>query len=213
MLDDDRLYRQTEAPLPPTPVKAKKAKPKPRRSRGTRSSKRRKLSTPDDDLDSLADNDETVDEIKQEEKNDEDDGFGGMTWECIAVTLQEYQTFLESIRKSRDPNEKALHKAVTDTVLPILEKKAEAQRAKALRKQRDLENLQKLATAKRSSRIAGRVEKQKEEEEVATAERKRIRDLEMAHKEQNRQRKLDDVSHVLCPVFHVTNHCRIANLV
>jgi len=136
-----------------------------------------------------------------------------MTWECIAITLQEYQTFLESIRKSRDPNEKALYKAVADTILPILEKKAEAQRAKALRKQRDLENLQKLATAKRSSRIAGRVEKQKEEEEAVAAERKRIQDLDMAHKEQNRQRKLEDVS-LMCSraVSHVADLCRIASL-
>jgi len=160
------------------------------------------------------DNDETTNEVKQEDKKEEDDGFGGMTWECIAVTLQDYQSFLESIRKSRDPNEKALHKAITDTVLPILEKKAEAQRAKALKKQRELENLQKMATAKRSTRIAGRLEKQKEEEEAAIAERKRIEDLEMAHKEQKRQQKLEQVCHVCsCSRLRATNCRRIESLV
>jgi len=197
LLDDDRLYRQTEAPLPPTPVKAKakpksKAKAKPRRSRGTRSSKRVKLSNPedeeeeDDDVDEV---DDTVAEIKQDVEEDND--YGGMTWECIAVNMEEYTAFLETISKSRDPNEKALRKAVMDTVMPILEKKAEAQRQKALRKQREWENMQKLATAKRSSRIAGRMEKQKEEEEAAAAEQKRLADLAMAHKEQERQSKLE----------------------
>ena len=41
MLDDDRLYRRTDAPLPP--ATKPKPKPKARKSRGTRTSKRRKL--------------------------------------------------------------------------------------------------------------------------------------------------------------------------
>jgi len=135
--------------------------------------------------------DDTVAEVKQEEATNENDDYGGMTWECIAVTMEEYQAFLETISKSRDPNEKALRKAIMDTVMPILEKKAEAQRQKALRKQREWENMQKLATAKRSGRIAGRMEKQKQEEEAAAAEQKRLADLAMARKEQERQSKLE----------------------
>lgn len=117
-----------------------------------------------------------------------------MTWECIAVTHDDYQIFLESIRKSRDPNEKALNKRINDQVMPIIERRVEAQRQKVAKKQRELENLQKMANAKRSSRLAGKQEARKAEEDAAEAERKRLADLEMAHKEQQRQRKLEDVS-------------------
>lgn len=196
LMDDDRLYRRTDAPLPPTPKPKAKAKPKARKSRGTRSSKRRKLSTPESEAEENADAEGDENNVKEEEAETkaEDDTFGGMKWECIAITLEEYQGFLESIRKSRDPNEKALFKAVTEDVLPVIEKRAEAQRQKALKKQRELENLQKMATAKRSSRISSRLEKQKAEEEAVAAERKREEDLRMARKEQERQQKMEEVS-------------------
>ncbi len=54
--------------------------------------------------------------------------------------------------------------------------------------------MEKLATAKRSSRIAGKAERQKEEAEAAEAERKRQSDLAMAKKEQERLNKLERVS-------------------
>jgi len=193
LLDDDRLYRMTDAPIPPPPITTKsKSKAKPRRSRGVRSSKRRKLSSPDSDVDGDVEPDDTVDDIKKEDEPEEND-FGGMKWECLAVTMEEYQAFLASISKSRDANERTLHKSISADVLPILERRAEAQRAKALKKQREFENIQKLATAKRSSRIAGRLEKQKEADDAADAERQRRADLEMARKEQERQTKLDEV--------------------
>ncbi|GAB7348671.1 hypothetical protein MBLNU459_g7034t1 [Dothideomycetes sp. NU459] len=200
VLDDDRLYRRTEAPIPPTPKKSKpKPKAKPRRSRGTRSSKRQKLAEPDDEdeadgepdgeaegeAEEPADRDKQIDAV-------EDDGFGGMTWECVAVTFDEYQTFLESIRRSRDPNEKALHKAITDDVLPIIEKRAEAQRQKALKRQREFENLQKMATAKRSGRLAEKHERQRQTEEAQAAEKKRLDDLVMARKEQKKQVEMEE---------------------
>jgi hypothetical protein len=58
---------------------------------------------------------------------------------------------------------------------------------------KELENLHKLASAKRSSRLAGKAEKQKEKDALDEAERKKLADLEMAHKEQERQRKLEEV--------------------
>ena len=69
-----------------------------------------------------------------------------------------------------------------------------AQRQKVLRKQRELENLQKLATAKRSSRIAVKMEEQKEIEAVAEAERKHKADLANARKVQEKQRNMEEVS-------------------
>jgi hypothetical protein len=139
------------------------------------------------------DQENTEVEINKDEPT-EDDGFGGMKWECIAVTHEDYTIFLESLRKSRDPNEKALVKRINEQIMPILEKRVEAQRQKVLKKQRELENLQKMATAKRSSRLAGKAEQRKAEEDALEAERRRKAELDMARKEQQKQSKMEHVS-------------------
>lgn len=114
-----------------------------------------------------------------------------MKWECLAVTLDELNAFIASIDKSRDPNERALRKRIVDDLLPLLEKQEEARKRKAAQKERELLNLEKLATAKRSSRIAGKLEHQKQEEEAREAERKRETELAMAKKEQEKWMKLE----------------------
>ena len=194
VLDDDRLYRQTDAPLPPTPVKAKpKGKNKPKHTKTTRSNKRRKVShtvidTEDEEDQATA----TLEAVSEPESID--DGFGGKKWECIAITLEDYQEFLDDIRRSRHPAERQLHKVLSTKVLPVIEQKAEAQARKAAKKQKELDNLQKLATAKRSSRLAGKHEKQRQEEEIAAARQKRQADLIMARKEQEKQQNMEAVS-------------------
>ncbi|KAF2088854.1 hypothetical protein K490DRAFT_38659 [Saccharata proteae CBS 121410] len=184
ILDDDRLYRRTDAPLPPEPPRSK-AKAKTRKGKATRGSKRRKLSVSPEDSTMENGEEHTADSTP------EMDTFGGMKWECIAVTYEEYIAFLDSMHRSRDPDEKALVKSIQEDVMPIIQKRADEQRAKQLRKQRELENMAKLAHAKRSSRIAGRMEKQKEIEDAEAAERKRLADLEMARKEQEKQQSLE----------------------
>lgn len=121
-----------------------------------------------------------------------EDGFGGRKWECIAVTFTEYQHFLDTIRKSRDPDEKALLTRITEDVLPIIEKVEEAQLRKQARKDRELSTMQKLATAKRSSRLASKQEKEREEQEAAEAERKKRIDLAAAKADQEKQRKMEN---------------------
>jgi hypothetical protein len=121
----------------------------------------------------------------------EDNGFGGMKWECLAVTLDEFTAFIASIEKSRDPNEKILRKRIVDGVLPLLEQQEEARKRKQAQKERELLNLEKLAHAKRSSRIAGKMEQQKHEEEAREAERKKQAELTMARKEQEKWQKLE----------------------
>lgn len=188
VLDDNRMYRRTDAPPPPEPQKAK-AKPKSKKSRGTRASKRQKVSTPEPEE---AAEDGTM--VQAEEPAVvEDDGFGGMKWECICVTLEDYQEYMSSIRKSRDPNEKTLYRRLEEDVLPVMENLAEEQAKKQARKMRELENMQKLATAKRSSRISTRLEKQKEQDEIEAVDRRRQEELAMAKAEQEKQKKLEDV--------------------
>lgn len=190
VLDDNRMYRRTD-PAPPAPPQQKtKAKPKPKakKSRGTRASKRQKQSTPEVEEDIEEEEAAAV----QEPEVIDDDGLGGMKWECLCITLEDYRDYLSSIRKSRDPNEKVLYKRIEEEVIPVMEGLAEEQARKQARKARELENLQKLATAKRSSRISARVEKQKEVEEAEAAERKRQDELAMAKAEQAKAKKLED---------------------
>lgn len=212
VLDDNRLYRRTDAPVPPpTPPKPKaKAKSKSKskkavkpRTRGTRSSKRVKVeATPEED-----EEDEEMEDAEagaadetaiSNGGNDDMDGepaygFTNKTWECIAVTLEEYQDFLATIFRSKDPNEKQLRKSIEENVLPILEKRAEALRQKQLKKLRELENLQKMATAKRSGRLAEKQEKERQDREVREAEEKKQAEIRMAHEEQERQKRIEEV--------------------
>lgn len=135
---------------------------------------------------------ETAPATEVAETNDE--GFGGMKWECLAVTLEDYNAFLQTIRRSRDPNEKVLFSTITEKVLPVLEQQVEERQRKEARRLRELENLQKLATAKRSSRIADKLEKQKELDEAAAAERKKLAEIAMAKKEQEKMQNGVEVS-------------------
>ncbi|TGO24208.1 hypothetical protein BPAE_0108g00010 [Botrytis paeoniae] len=182
VLDDNRLYRRTEAPPPPPPAATYKKNSKKGKA-AARASKRRKTT---DTIDSEA---EASVEVPVEEKVD--DGFGGAKWECIAVSFEEFTAFAASMEKTRDPNEKILRKRIVDDVLPLLEKQEEARKRKEAQKQRELINIEKLATAKRSSRIAGKMEQQKQEEETREAERKKQQDLAMAKKEQQKWLKLE----------------------
>ncbi|KAI9827557.1 MAG: hypothetical protein M1832_004907 [Thelocarpon impressellum] len=180
VLDDNRLYRQTEAPPPPSQSKPKKNSKKAKAA--ARASKRRKLSAgaEDDDVGEKA-------EPTEQEQN----LLGGRKWECVAITLDQYKDFTESIRRSRNLDEKALYQQVTEHILPVVEKAEESLRRKAEKKHREVLNLEKLATAKRSSRIAGKMEKQKEEEEAVEAERTRKAELEAAMTEQETRRKME----------------------
>ena len=182
VLDDNRLYRQTDAPPPPAaPAKPKKNSKKAKAA--LRASKRRKLSeTMESEVEAQA---EVLDQPQ------EDNGLGGSTWECLAVTLDEMNNFLRTIEKSRDLNEKTLRKQIIDQLLLLVEKEDEARKRKVAQKERELLNAEKLATAKRSSRIAGRLEQQRQEEEVREAERKRQQDLAMAKKEQEKWTNLE----------------------
>lgn len=186
VLDDNRLYRRTDPPPPPRPAARPKKNSKKAKA-AARASKRRKFSEPmESEAEPMSDAD-----AEEHAADDGSRGFGGMKWECIAVTLDDFNTFLSSIEKSRDPNEKILRKRVVDDLLPLLEKQEEARKRKTAQKERELLNLEKLAGAKRSSRIAGRMEHQKQEEEAREAERKHQADLWMAKKEQEKWNKLE----------------------
>lgn len=168
-------------------------KPKAKSEKGraaARASKRRKTIDPEESAND-ADNDTPVEE-GDVKAGKEDDGFGGRKWECIAITLGQYQSFLESIQKSRDPDEKDLHRRIREEVLPVIEKAEESQVRKKQKQERELMNMQKLATAKRSSRLEAKMEKERQEQENVEAERKRKADLTAAKQNQEKQKRMEE---------------------
>ncbi|USW47982.1 Putative Zinc finger, PHD-type, Zinc finger, FYVE/PHD-type, Zinc finger, RING/FYVE/PHD-type [Septoria linicola] len=210
VLDDNRLYRRTDEPLPPLTPKPKpkakakkssKSKAKPP-TRGTRTSKRRKVEeSEEEELDDENEADDTAmdntlmtngDETMRDDVEDTGYGFTKRTWELVAITLEEYQDFMASIFRSRDPNEKQLRARIETDVLPIIEKRAEALRAKQMKKLRELENLSKMATAKRSSRLADKADKEAEAQKEREAQEQRQRELKMAREEQERQKRIEE---------------------
>jgi len=189
VLDDNRLYRQTQPPPPPPPkAKAAPKKNSKKARAAARASKRRKFSQAP-----ASDNEEDAEHAEDatEQITPEDDGLGGVKWECVAITLDELNNFIASLAKTRDANEKTLREELTEKLLPLLEKQEESRKRKQAQKERELLNLEKLAHAKRSSRIAGKLEHQRQEEEAREAEKKHQAELVMAKKEQEKWRKLE----------------------
>ncbi|KAI0543111.1 hypothetical protein GGR58DRAFT_9587 [Xylaria digitata] len=180
ILDDNRLYRSTPAPPPSQVWKPKKNTKKARAA--ARASKRRRTSR------SAAQSRDAVDEDPasdvEEAPEPEDDGLGGAKWECIGVSLSDIQNFLATIRKTRDDNEKVLRSTIEEHLLPILEKQEESRRRKALQKEKELLNLEKMARAKRSSRIAGKAEQQKLQQQAREEEERRQREEKATRKEE-----------------------------
>ncbi|KAI0136323.1 hypothetical protein BJ170DRAFT_589311 [Xylariales sp. AK1849] len=187
LLDDDRLYRRTEAPPPETTTAWKPKKNSKKAKAAARAAKRRRVSrsaaaTADDVEDGAV---SETDEAPEPE----DDGFGGAKWECIAVTLGEVQAFLNTIRKTRDENEKILRDRIEEGLVPILEKHEESRKRKELAREKELLNIEKLAHAKRSSRLAGRAERQKQDEQVREEEERRRKEEAATRKEEQQRLK------------------------
>lgn len=171
------------------------SKPKANSKKGkaaARASKRRKVIDTDESTNGVEDMPDGEGNNREDPKAAEDDGFGGRKWECIAVSLNEYQDFIESIRKSKDADEKYLCDVLVKEVLPVIEKAAENQQKKIAKRERELKNLEKLATAKRSSRIASKQDREREEQAAAEAERKKQADLIAAKKDREKQKQMED---------------------
>lgn len=191
ILDDNRLYRRTDPPLPPPkPAKSKsKSKPKRKSARAVRASKRRKVTGADYDDESEEENTEVKLDVEDQ------DPFEGMKWECIAVTLDDYKEFLESLRNTRDADEKILRGRIEEQVLPVIEQEEASQERQKVKREKELFNLQLIAGAKRSSRIAQKSEKERHDREAIEAAQKREDELAAAREEEERLKKMEHERH------------------
>ncbi|KAI4164697.1 MAG: hypothetical protein LQ342_001672 [Letrouitia transgressa] len=191
VLDDNRLYRRTDPPPPPPPPRKPKANSKKCKT-AARASKRRKSEATDDMASKDGDPEDDSGGTKNDKDSTNNDGLDGRIWECLAANLDEYNMFLSTIQKSRDPNEKLLYQRIAEEVLPVIQREEESRTRKKARQDRELMTIQKLATAKRSSRLASKFEREREEQETAEAERKRKADIAAALQEQERRKKMEE---------------------
>ncbi|VDB94787.1 Bgt-5210-2 [Blumeria graminis f. sp. tritici] len=190
VLADNRLYRQTNLQQDPPMKRPKKVS---RKSKSIRRCSRRTKELRSNHIGDEIGGDENGESVQVEVPGlieEKHEGLGFMKWECIAVSYDDYCAFLSSIEKSRDPNEKLLRKKIIEDVLPELEKLEQSRRRKQAQKEREMLAIEKAACAKRSSRIAGRLAQQKKDEAQNT-ERKRIAELELATKKQNKWNQLE----------------------
>ncbi|KAF2428680.1 hypothetical protein EJ08DRAFT_651048 [Tothia fuscella] len=197
LLDDNRLYRRTDAPPPEEEEPKPKAKAKSKKGgRSARSNKRRRVSrtipetSPEDD-EQAEDNANGVDGEEEEREEPRMDDFCQEKWELIAVSMDEYSAFIDTIRKSRDPNEKTLRKQIEENVFPVLLEQEEERKRKEARRLKELEVMQKLATAKRSSRLAVKMDRVQEQKAAEEAEAKHKAELEMARREMQRAEQME----------------------
>ncbi|EXJ85033.1 hypothetical protein A1O3_05708 [Capronia epimyces CBS 606.96] len=192
LLDDNRFYRRTDPPLPPAPKAKLKANSKKAIAARRRESKRRKLEseTPEVEDEQQGSTNET-EVVDKKLESWEIDTLGGYKWECVAITLSDYHELCESLKKTKDPNEKALRERLTEEVIPVIEAAEEKQRRKIERRERELMLMEKMVGAKRSSRLADKHDRERREAEEVEAERKRLADLAAAQREQERQEKME----------------------
>lgn len=190
VLDDNRLYRRTDPSIPPNHPWKPKANTKKAKA-AARAAKRRKLQEAKEAVAAgrEADDENATSNVPDPEKEDPSSGF---KWECIGITLSEYQIFIDKIRKSNDPNEQILRDRLIEEVLPVIERLEVAQERKRQKVEKELYHMQLLAGAKRSSRIADKQEKERLEKEAIEVTRKQEVELIQTQKEEARRKKIED---------------------
>lgn len=180
---DNRLYRYTDANS-----NSSRSKKVPNRGNtARRASKRAKTADAIQSISGATNRAGLEDQVIEEQ----DDKSNETKWECIAITLEDYNSFLSSIKKTHNNNEKLLRARIMNDLIPLLEKQLEAQQRNRAQKERELLNLEKLACAKRSSRIADKLEQQRKQEEILSMERNKATELVKAKKEQEKWIKLE----------------------
>ncbi|KAK5053979.1 hypothetical protein LTR84_001941 [Exophiala bonariae] len=195
LLDDNRFYRRTEPALPSAPAPKKKAKANTLKAIAARrrASKRRKIEseTPEaeDTSELMNEEDGSANDVSPDPS--QADTFGGYKWECLAITLKDYEGLCLSFAKSKDPNEKALKERIEEEVIPIIQNAEERHQRKMERRQRELMMMEKMVGAKRSSRLADKQDKERREAEAIENDRKQLAELAAAHREQERQEQME----------------------
>ena len=170
LFDDNRLYYR-DAPVIPEDLPTRKKFRGKKRKRGAR---RIESEEPEPTRET---NGQDVDE--------------DMTWHIKCITLEDYQEFVARLKKSRDPDEKALYRHLQDDIMPKLIEEEEERARERERREQEYLRQQAYAARKRSNRLVQKEEDRKlmEEREVEMA-KKRAEEEERKREEQ-RLKKLE----------------------
>jgi hypothetical protein len=144
LLDDNRLYKRDSPPTPPPSKRSTQTStPNNRRSKKRKRTRIVESSSPE-----------------PAPTPDEED-----TWHLICASMADWLAFIAKLKKSRDGDEKALYRHLSENVLPTLEEE-EKEREKA-RQAREAEYLREQAflARKRSTRLVQKEESKKVQEE------------------------------------------------
>ena len=162
LLDDNRLYYRN-APIIPEDKSSKRRFRGKKRKRGARRIESEEPESPP-----------TTNGVEVDEDS---------TWHIQCVNLEDYNTFLARLKKSRDLDEKALYRHLHDDVLPqLVEEEKERERVRQQREQEFLKE-QAYAARKRSTRLV-----QKEEDRKIMLEREaELARLQAAQEEVKRE--------------------------
>jgi hypothetical protein len=170
LLDDNRLYYRD----PPIIPKEKPSKRKFRGKKRKRGARRIESEEPEEIP--------TANGIEPDEDS---------TWHVQCITLDDYDSFLSRLKKSRDLDERALYRHLHDNVLPrLLEEEEERAHKRALKEQEYLKE-QAFASRKRSTRLVQKEEDRKlMQEKEAQLQKLRAEEDERTREEQ-RTKKLE----------------------
>lgn len=221
LLDDNRLYyMEDQAPdlsdvdpkqLPgyvePKKERSKKRRAQPltavaRKRRVRAAARRRALADEDGEEEAEAEPEEEETKVGTETPEEHEyisysEALGRDTpvdkikWECVCVSLADWETFIESLRNSRESYDKMFYKYLKNDLLPVL-REHEEKRVRdtwAREKQREIAKL--VLNRKRSSRIEEKQIQQqlRAEEEKRNAEEQRKR-IEIRRREREDRERL-----------------------
>lgn len=197
LLDDNRLYRRTDPPIsedpPVTPTRRARPKSNTKRARAlARAAKRRKLAAEEAASEGDHDNDDQDQDSATAAAAQHSDRNQGYKWECVAISLAQYREFVEILKKSKDPNEQILRDRIIEHIIPVVEKWEESQQRKIAKRERELLNMARMATAKKSSRLAEKHERERQEREAAEAEKRLQAQQESAARKEKERAKTDE---------------------
>jgi len=123
--------------------------------------------------------------------NEVEETYEDSTWHVQCISVDDYTPFLARLRKSRDLDEKALYRHLSENVLPmVIEEEAERARKRELREQEFLREQAYLAR-KRSSRLIQKEEDKKHQKEREQEIAKIKEEEEAREKEKQRLKKLE----------------------
>ncbi|KAF9911033.1 hypothetical protein EC991_004905 [Linnemannia zychae] len=182
LFDDNRLYREN----PPVKAKDKKSK----QAAATKAAAQQKTAVVDNRRGTRrSTRGQKVEESEPEPEFETPPITPGVQWEPVCITQQEWEDFANLFRRSKHPDEKALHNLINDDILPkVLGDFKE--------KEKEREKLEAIANRKRSSRIVirefevqekARLEALRQQEQQAAAE---LRKQELRERRAERERQM-----------------------